>query len=118
MAFSLVLGMAAEADELFTADVAVTGNRDFDCRITNVSDAPRTVRMQIVNADNGAIVADTGTFTLASHRGRDRSMSDPNLALFCHFSVVGIARNVRAIGCVGVNAITPAPCPLGTRWVE
>jgi hypothetical protein len=68
------------------------------------------VCIQIINANTGALIRKTGFFSLDPLRGANASLSNPELPLFCHFNVEGVARDVRATGCIGLDPRNPDFC--------
>jgi hypothetical protein len=97
LALLFIVVAAAEAVDLYTAPLLVTGADVFYCNIVNVGTTNKTVRIRVMNVDGGTIM-DTGEFVLDPGQVLAFPADTNSLGGFgyCRFTVSGAKTGVRA----------------------
>jgi hypothetical protein len=90
------LSGAAQAAELFTSPFIITDGL-YECRVLNVSNANRTVQVQLFNT-SGNVIDDSGEVTLEPLGDLLASAGSSESPFFCEFTVQGNKGSIRASG--------------------
>ncbi len=92
----LALSGTAQAAELFTSPFIIADGL-YECRILNVSNANRTVEVQLFNT-SGNVIDDSGEVTLKPLGDLIASAGTTESPFFCRFTVQGSKGSIRASG--------------------
>lgn len=104
LAAALALGLLAPtvAGAAHLATAALSFQRGFgthlECKIRNVANSPRKVRIQAVSED-GVIGGDSGLVALGSEASLSLEPNAEGGRYWCRFGVLDGSRDVRAIAC-------------------
>ena len=94
----LALTTAASALELYTPPMFAGADHRIECAIANVTAMSRTVRIRIINGDDGSTLEDSGSFALSAGSLDSQDTAPAPGFAYCHFTVTGVMSNVRASG--------------------